>query len=183
MISLSTLTSEFKTDRTYIDDAILLMQYIAADVREAPNGMIVSDTANGMKVSYQAYKWAIGFNVLITCEEQIAKMRKAITMNVSTLQPMIAHYENASHEINKWTFFGSEKLKKEYERSIDNGSISQDTDYNDFADEIMGPLRYEHSIAKNRIYLGECELHPNQYLKLLGVKHIRFESIKPLYRD
>jgi hypothetical protein len=183
MISLSTITSEFKTDRTYIDDAILLMKYVAADVREAPNGMIVSDTTNGMKVSYQAYKWAIGFNVLITCKEQIAKMRQAITKNVSTLQPMIAHYENAIHEINKWTFFGSERIKKEYDRKIENGSISQNADYNDFADEIMGPLRDDHDIAKNRVYLGECDLHPNQYLKSLGIKQIRFESITPLYRD
>lgn len=137
MISLSTLTSEFKTDRTYINDAILLMQYVVADVREATNGIIVSDTPNGLKVSYQAYKWAIGFNVLITCEEQVAKMRKAITKNINTLQPMIAHYENALHAINKWTFFGSEKIKKEYERSIENGIISKDTNYNDFAGEIM----------------------------------------------
>lgn len=183
MISLSTLTSEFKTDRTYINDAILLMQYIAADVREAPNGMIVSDAAGGLKVSYQAYKWAIGFNVLITCEEQVAKMRKAITKNINTLQPMIAPYESSIHEINKWTFYGSEKIKKEFDRNMENGTISKDTAYNDFADEIMGPLRYDCSIAKNRIYLGECELHPNQYLKSLGIKHIRFESITPLYRD
>ncbi len=183
MISLSTLTSEFKTDRTYINDAILLMQYVVADVREAPNGIVVSDTTDGLKVSYQAYKWAIGFNILITCEDQIDKMRKAITKNINTLQPMIAPYENAIHEINKWTFFGSEKIKKEYDRSIENGSISKDTSYNDFSDEIMGPLRYDYAIAKNRIYLGECELHPNQYLKSLGIKHIRFESITPLYRD
>jgi len=183
MISLSTLTSEFKIDRTHINDAILLMQYIAADVREAPNGMIVQDTNDGLKVSYQAYKWAIGFNVFITCPKQIAAMRKAITKNINTLQPMISEYENTLHEIGKWTFFGSEKIKNLYAKKQESGELPEGKSYDDFSYELLGPLLDEHNVAKNRIYLGECDLHPNKYLKSLGIKSIRFERITPLYRD
>lgn len=183
MILLSTIASQFNTDKAFIEDAILLMQYIVADVREAPNGMIVSRDNTGMSVSYQAYKWAIGFNVRITDADQITRMESAIEKNINVLQPMIDDYEAICSEINVWMFYGAEKIRNSYKNKIDSGAIAEDTTYEAYKETIMGPLREDHDIAKNRIYLGECNLHPNKHLQSLGLKFIRFESITPLYRD
>lgn len=183
MISLSSIASQFNTDKAFIEDAILLMKYIVADVREAQNGMIVSRKEGALLVSYQAYKWAIGFNVLITDADQIARMESAIEKNINVLQPMIADYEQICSEMNQWTFHGSEKIRNKYNYGIETNAIPEDTTYEAFAETIMGPLRESYDIAKSRIYLGECNLHPNKHLQSLGLKFIRFESITPLYRD
>lgn len=181
MIALSSLASVFNTDRTFIDDAILLMQNVVADIREATNGMIVSDAGNALQVSYQAYKWAIGFNVLITCEEQIERMRAAIKFNVETLQPNIEEYEQALNDLNKLTFFGSEKIKRSYHKKMESGAIPESTTFEDFESETKAPLLKIYSQAKDKIYLGEYSLHPNEYLQSLGLKQIRFSSISPLF--
>lgn len=183
MILLSCLPSAFISDAGFIEDCIALVENIVADIREVPNGILISRDEVGISVSYQAYKYALGFNTRITNKDQIARMESAIDYNIKSLQPLIANYEAICTEMNKNTHWDGENVRKEFLQKVESGALSPMHSFDEYFESVMAPLQQAYDSARNQIYKGACHEHPNKYLQSLGLKFIRFEQISPLYRD
>jgi hypothetical protein len=183
MIVLSCMPDAFSKSEAAIEDAIILVSNVVSDVRETSKGILVSRDAEGISVSYQAYKYALGFNVRITNLDQVNRMEAAIDYNINHLQTFVDDYEEIGNQINKCLHYGAQKIQREYDEKVATGELAPETSVKDYFNAVMTPLNKSRKRAKDLIYQGENNLHPNEYLKSLGLNLIRFENIKPLHRE
>lgn len=186
MISLSNYKNAFTNDADTINDAIIIMRNMAADVNEPSNGIIAqrSSDESALAVSYQVYRWSLGFNVIISDPIQIQEMTSAIEANIGILQPAIEAMRTSESKIASMTHFGCERIRKSYSAHLSEGAIHADEiSESEYIKSVLAPMQKEFDNAQGKVYVGSHNLHPNQYLQSLGVKKLRLTALEKQYLD
>ena len=155
-LELATMTTGFHQEDQMVDDAIIMINNMMADIREGQGGLAYQEKDGKLWVSFTPFEWSLTVNVLVTDASRIAQMKAAIVQNETVLQPRLPAYQVVSDNLAK---------------ALHYGGVASTADRDAF------------DTMKGRIFLGPSHLHPNEYLQALGVKRVRLESVTPLYRE
>jgi hypothetical protein len=84
--------------REVVEDCIILMRNIVAGDHDN-TGISTNLVGNGLMVSYMAYQWSLGFQVLITDADQISRMQEAVNFNLTELRSHIPEFTRVNKEL------------------------------------------------------------------------------------